>query len=62
MYNRSAIIYDAIYRAQGKDYAAEAQKINMLIVRQYKRYNGRSLLDVACGQVIISLICGRILM
>jgi len=48
MYNRSAIIYDAIYRAQGKDYAAEAQKINMLI-QQYKRSDGRLLLDVACG-------------
>ena len=48
MYNRSAIIYDAIYRAQGKDYATEAQKVNRLI-QQYKRSNGRSLLDVACG-------------
>ncbi len=31
MYNRSAVIYDAIYRAQGKNYAAEAEKIQMLI-------------------------------
>ncbi|HUI87998.1 MAG TPA: class I SAM-dependent methyltransferase [Anaerolineales bacterium] len=48
MYNRSAILYDAIYRAQGKDYAAEAQKICGLI-QQFKRSNGESLLDVACG-------------
>ena len=48
MYNRSAIIYDAIYRAQGKDYAAESQKILKLIL-QYKRTDGKSLLDVACG-------------
>ena len=48
MYNRSAIIYDAIYRAQGKDYAAESQKI-LKLIRQYKRTDGKSLLDVACG-------------
>lgn len=48
MYNRSATIYDAIYRAQGKDYVAEAQKVCVLI-GQYKRSDGRSLLDIACG-------------
>ncbi len=48
MYNRSAIIYDAIYRAQGKDYASEAQKLYALI-KQYKLSAGNSLLDVACG-------------
>ena len=48
MYNRSAIIYDAIYRSQGKDYAAEAQKICTLI-EQHKLSNGKSLLDLACG-------------
>ena len=48
MYNRSATIYDAIYRSQGKDYAAEAQKICALI-EQHKLSNGKSLLDVACG-------------
>ena len=48
MYNRSAIIYDAIYRAQGKDYAAEARKVCALI-QQHKRSNGKSLLDAACG-------------
>jgi SAM-dependent methyltransferase len=48
MYNRSAIIYDAIYRAQEKDYAGEAQKICQLI-QQYKESPGNSLLDAACG-------------
>ncbi|MBI1794285.1 MAG: class I SAM-dependent methyltransferase [Chloroflexi bacterium] len=48
MYNRSAIIYDAIYRAQGKDYLAEAEKLRALI-KQCKRSDGKSLLDVACG-------------
>jgi len=48
MYNRSATIYDAIYHAQGKDYAAEAEKLGALI-EQYKLSNGKSLLDVACG-------------
>lgn len=48
MYSHSATIYDAIYRSQGKDYAGETQKVCALI-RQYKRSEGRSLLDVACG-------------
>ena len=48
MYNRSATIYDAIYRSQGKDYAGEAQKLRTLI-KQYKLSAGNSLLDVACG-------------
>ena len=48
MYHRSAIIYDAIYRSQGKDYAAETQKICALI-EQHKQSNSKSLLDVACG-------------
>ena len=48
MYNRSAIIYDAIYRSTGKDYAAEAQKICMLI-QKYKKSKGMSFLDIACG-------------
>ncbi len=48
MYNRSAAIYDAIYQAMGKDYAGEAQKL-LAFVRQYKRSEGNSLLDVGCG-------------
>ncbi len=48
MYNRSAIIYDAIYRSQGKDYFTESKRISA-IAQQYKRSDGKSLLDVACG-------------
>lgn len=48
MYNRSAAIYDAIYRAMGKDYAAEVGKLETL-VRRYKTSKGNRLLDVACG-------------
>ena len=48
MYNRSAIIYDAIYSSVGKDYAREADRIEAF-VRQYKQSDGNSLLDVACG-------------
>ncbi|HEX8991464.1 MAG TPA: class I SAM-dependent methyltransferase [Anaerolineales bacterium] len=48
MYNRSAAIYDAIYRAVGKDYAGEAKKLEAFI-QQHKRSMGNSLLDVACG-------------
>jgi SAM-dependent methyltransferase len=48
MYNRSAEIYDAIYRSQGKDYAGEAGKI-LALVQMYKRSQGRSLLDAGCG-------------
>jgi ubiquinone/menaquinone biosynthesis C-methylase UbiE len=48
MYNRSAVIYDAIYRSQGKDYAPEANKICELIER-YKKTEGISLLDLGCG-------------
>jgi ubiquinone/menaquinone biosynthesis C-methylase UbiE len=48
MHERSAAFYDAIYPAQGKDYAAEAQKIRGLI-QEYKRSNGNRLLEVACG-------------
>jgi SAM-dependent methyltransferase len=48
MYNRSAMVYDAIYHAQGKDYGTEAQKI-CLLVQKYKKSGGTSLLDLACG-------------
>ena len=48
MYNRSATVYDAICRAQGKDYAGESQKLYALI-EQNKLSNGNSLLDIACG-------------
>jgi ubiquinone/menaquinone biosynthesis C-methylase UbiE len=42
------MIYDAIYRARGKDYAAEAERICTL-VQQHKGSQGNTLLDVACG-------------
>jgi ubiquinone/menaquinone biosynthesis C-methylase UbiE len=48
MYRRSAVIYDAIYHAQGKDYSAEAQRLCALI-QEFKQSDGNLLLDVACG-------------
>ena len=40
--------YDDIYGAMGKDYAAEADKLHQFI-EKYKRNDGNTLLDVACG-------------
>lgn len=48
IYARSAAYYDAIYRAQGKDYAAESARVRELI-ETHKRSSGNALLDVACG-------------
>lgn len=48
MFDKSAEIYDAIYAAQGKDYAAEARQVHEWI-QQYKQSDGNALLDVACG-------------
>ena len=48
MFTRSAEYYDMIYAALGKDYRAEASRLNLLI-RRHKRSKGRRLLDVACG-------------
>ena len=48
MFTHSAQYYDAIYLNQGKDYAAEAGKVDALI-GQYKQATGSTLLDVACG-------------
>ena len=48
MYTKSAAIYDAIYRAARKDYAAEALKL-IGFIGEHKRSSGRQLLDVACG-------------
>ena len=47
MYDRSAALYDAIYRGIGKDYAAEAADIVQLI--HARRPDATTLLDVACG-------------
>lgn len=46
-FQRSAHLYDAIYRARGKDYRAEAARILELVREHHPR--ARSLLDVACG-------------
>ncbi len=48
MYDRSAKYYDAIYKAQGKDYGAESQKLRGLI-EHYQSAKGAALLDAACG-------------
>jgi dTDP-3-amino-3,6-dideoxy-alpha-D-glucopyranose N,N-dimethyltransferase len=47
MFGQTAHIYDLIYEAAGKDYAAEAADIRDQIVQRAE--NARSLLDVACG-------------
>lgn len=48
VYARSAAYYDALYRAMGKDYRAEAAFVDQLI-RAHKRAPGMTLLDVGCG-------------
>jgi SAM-dependent methyltransferase len=48
VYAKSAAVYDALYLARGKDYAAEAAAVHALI-QQRKRSHGQSLLDVGCG-------------
>lgn len=46
-YDRSAALYDAIYRGVGKDYGAEASTIIDLV--RANHVQARTLLDVACG-------------
>ena len=46
-FGRSSSVYDALYEAAGKNYAAEADELDRLI--QDRRPGSRSLLDVACG-------------
>ncbi len=46
-YDRSAALYDAIYRGIGKDYGAEAQQVAGLVRANCP--GARTLLDVACG-------------
>jgi SAM-dependent methyltransferase len=48
MFNKSAAIYDAIFRAKGKKWEEEVQQFSAL-VKRYKRSGGNSLLAVACG-------------
>jgi len=48
MFSKSAQYYDDLYRSMGKDYSAEANKINKYI-QEHIRTSGNALLDVACG-------------
>jgi ubiquinone/menaquinone biosynthesis C-methylase UbiE len=48
MYEESARLYDAIYRAIGKDYVRETEEIQEIVNRD-KLSDGNRLLDVACG-------------
>lgn len=48
MLSGSEQYYDDIYSTIGKDYAAEANKLHEFI-QEYKRSDGNTLLDVACG-------------
>ena len=48
VYARSAAYYDAIYRSMGKDYRAEAARVDQ-IIRTHKKSPGMTLLDVGCG-------------
>lgn len=48
MYTQSAKYYDALYRALGKDYEAEARVIER-IAGERCRSGGNDLLDVGCG-------------
>ncbi|MFH1864036.1 MAG: class I SAM-dependent methyltransferase [bacterium] len=47
-YEKQAEYYDAIYEAQGKDYAKESDQIHV-VIKQYKKSGGNDLLDVGCG-------------
>ena len=47
MFHQTAHVYDLIYEASGKDYAAESSEIHALI--QQHNPGARTLLDVACG-------------
>jgi SAM-dependent methyltransferase len=46
-FSRSATVYDLLYEAAGKDYAAEAAELHRLV--QERRPGAATLLDVACG-------------
>lgn len=48
MYSQSSKYYDALYGSLGKDYAAEAQRIEQIVAERC-RSGGNALLDVACG-------------
>lgn len=46
-FSETAEVYDLLYEAAGKDYAAEAEQLHRLI--QARRPGAATLLDVACG-------------
>jgi len=48
MYEKSAELYDTVYLNMGKDYDAEAKRVHAL-ADKYKKTDGNTLLDVACG-------------
>ena len=48
MFTQSATYYDALYAANGKDYAQEVTLLHTFI-QTHKRAPGQHLLDVACG-------------
>lgn len=48
MFTQSAKYYDALYRALGKDYAAEADRIAKIAAERC-RSGGNALLDIGCG-------------
>src|SRR5438552_886674 len=47
LFRSTAHLYDLIYEAAGKDYAAESAELHSLI--QARNATAASLLDVACG-------------
>ena len=47
-YEKQAEYYDAIYEAQGKDYAKESDQIHA-VIEKHKHSPGNALLDVGCG-------------
>ena len=48
MFTQSAKYYDALYRALGKDYAVEADRIAQIVAERC-RSGGNALLDIGCG-------------
>lgn len=48
MYERSAVVYDAIYESIGKDYEQESRRV-LAVLTEHSRIPIDSLLDVACG-------------
>jgi SAM-dependent methyltransferase len=47
VFRHTALVYDLIYAATGKDYARESEELHELVERRLP--SARTLLDVACG-------------